>query len=393
MENNSLVSIQIVVHNGEKYLRHCLRAAMAQTYPNIEIIVFNNASTDATREIAKELQGAPCTIVESRVNLGMWPGQEEALKHSRGEYVIALSVDVMLDPDFVRACVEAAKADPHIGAIQGKIYQYEYNQLMDASYTQSRTIDTCGFAMTRERKVINVGHGESDGPAFACRHAIFGVEGAAPFFRRSALDDCRMPVHDGGWIWDPDYFWYGDDLDLAWRMTLYGHRQVFVPNAIAWHDRSTTKSVKHTGLLADHVARRALRRAIPIRKRRLDWSNTRFTLIKNDHLKNVLRDAVSILAREINVQGYAGLFEQGILLEWGRFLRLAPRMLARRRIVMARARVTADAVRVLMLADTRELGRSSPSERWWRLLRAGVVALGCAVVIFVVALIVVALRK
>ena len=197
-------------------------------------------------------------------------------------------------------------------------------------------IDTCGFALSHSRKVVNIGHGERTSSAYETTIEIFGVEGAVPFFRRSALEACRIE----GAIWDPDFFWYGDDLDLAWRMHLFGFLQIFEPTAIAWHDRSTTKGTAALPIIGQ-LQRRAIRRTIPLRKRRLDWSNTRFTIIKNDYIINLLRDGVYVLAREIGVLGYTILFEPAVLLELGRFFRLLPRMVRRRKKIMQRARVSA----------------------------------------------------
>lgn len=314
-----LVSVQVVVHNGARYLRRCLDAVAAQTYPNIELWVFDNASTDDTQAIVKQYPNA--RLITSDKNLGMWPGQERLLDHSNGEFVLVLSVDVALHPSFIAASVAACQHDPDIAAVQGKVYQWE-----------STTIDTCGFGLTRGRQVINIGHGKPDGVAYSNERDIFGVEGAVPFFRRSALEACRI----GGQLIDPDYFWYGDDFDLAWRMTLFGHRQRFLPSAVAWHDRSTTKGSAQTPVLGQ-LARRHLRAAIPIEKRRLDWANVRFTIIKNDATVNLLRDAPFIAIRELATLAYAIVFEPGILKAYGRFIRLLPTMLRRRRLVQARA--------------------------------------------------------
>ena len=278
----------------------------------------------------------------------------------------------MIDKNFVERAVAICEADPGVGAVQAKIYQYNLRDLQPTTYDPQRSIiDTCGFALTRERKVINIGHGKQDGPAFSKQQVFFGVEGAVPFFRRTALEDCKT----SGWIWDPDYFWYGDDLDLAWRMTLFGHKQIYSPEIIAWHDRSTTKGNITTDLLSDYVHRRKLRRQIPIHKRRLDWSNTRFTVIKNDYLRNILLDLPAIIIREINVQGYAGLFEQKVLLEWGRFLLLLPRMIRRRHTIMKRARMDVNEMRSLMLTNIHEERQIPASEISWRILQILVIVM------------------
>ena len=313
-----LVSVQIVVRNGEHLIRQCLDAVRAQTYPNREVIILDNASIDATAHIV-ETEYSNVHLVRSDRNWGMWPGHERLLPHTKGPYVLAVSADVILEPHFIEQCVAACEREPSIDAVQGKILQ-----LPDRD-----RIDTCGFALSRGRRVINVGHGELDGPTFTHQRDIFGVEGAVPFFRRSALEGCRIDGH----IWDPDYFWYGDDLDLAWRMTLLGHRQIFVPTAVAWHDRATTKGMATTPIIGQ-LKRRSQRRQIPIEKRRLDWANVRFTIIKNDRIVDLWRNAPYLLWRECMVLGYTLLFEPGVLLAVPRFVRLLPRMFHRRRIIM-----------------------------------------------------------
>jgi GT2 family glycosyltransferase len=326
-----LVSIQLVVRNGTRYLRHCLDAVKAQTYPNLEVIILDNASDDGTASIV-ESEYPEFRLIRHDRNLGTWPGQEYVLAQSSGTYIVALSVDVIMSPDFVRDAVRHCEQDPSIAGLQGKVYQYSST---DWKF-ETRTIDTCGFTLTRARRVVNIGHGAPDGPDYSRMCDIFGVEGAVPFFRRSVLEDCRI---DGALI-DPDYFWYGDDLDLVWRMTLLGHRQVFAPDVVAWHDRSTTKGAAATPVIGQ-LSRLAVRQAIPLRKRRLDWSNVRFTIIKNDYILNILRDLPYILAREIATLGYTILFEPAVLLEARRFLRLVPVMFRRRKRIMARARTSA----------------------------------------------------
>ncbi|MCC6405156.1 MAG: glycosyltransferase [Candidatus Yanofskybacteria bacterium] len=325
-----LVSIQIVVRNGGAYLHRCLASVRAQTHPNCEVVVLDNASTDATRDIVRSFG---FRLIESATNWGMWPGQERLLPETSGDYVLALSVDVILHPRFVEEAVRACEGDRGIAAVQGKFYQYDVENLpaSDADLPRS-TIDTCGFAVTRGRTVVNIGHGKQDCDAPDAPRAIFGVEGAAPFFRRSALEDCRIE----GMLIDPDYFWYGDDLDLAWRMTLLGHRQMFIPSVVAWHDRSTTKGGAAIPIIGQ-LRRLRIRRAIPLMKRRLDWTNVRFTIIKNDYIINIFRDAIPFGMRELGVLGYSVLFEPGVLGGLGRFFRLLPRMLRRRRAVMRRA--------------------------------------------------------
>lgn len=332
------VSINIVVRNGEKYIRHCLDTILAQTYPHeyIEVDILDNNSSDRTKEIIKnagqEFRNAGFAkfhLAESGENVGMWPGQEELLKHSNGKYILAMAVDVLLDKDFVANAVRRMENDGNIGALEAKIYRFDLQPTTN-NLQLTKIIDTLGFKIFRPRRVINIGHGETDSGQFGNYVEIFGVEGAAPFFRAEALEDVRVK----GDLVDKDFFWYGDDLDLAWRMRLFGWKEVFDPDVVAWHDRQTTKTLKKSP--ADFIR---LRRAIPIKKRGLDWRNTRWTIIKNDYIINILKDLPAILKREIQMAGYIFFFEPAVLLEVPRFIFLLPKMLMRRREIMKRATV------------------------------------------------------
>ena len=366
--SNIIVTINLVVLNGEKYIRYCLDAVLAQTYPRelIEINILDNGSNDNTKEIIRNLEikkfrnleFAKFFLMESKKNLGVWPGQEELLKHSNGKYVICLCVDVLMDKDFVKNVAEAMEKDKKVGALQPKIYKFGIESLPAyrsrwqshrGSSTESgltglpaKIIDTCGFQIFRSRRVTNICHGEEDKGQYDNLEEIFAVEGAVPVFRREALENCRIKLttSDGqrtsdvssAEIVDHDFFWYGDDLDLAWRMRLFGWKEVFAPNIIAWHDRQTTKTLKKSWL--DYFSRIPIRRQIPIKKRRLDWRNTRWTLVKNDYIINILKDLPWIILREIAVLGYAVLFEPEILKEVPVFFKYLPKMLRKRKEIM-----------------------------------------------------------
>ena len=219
-----IVSINIVVRNGGKYIRHCLDAILAQTYPHefVELNILDNGSLDNTVGIIENFKFKilnskfpKFNFIKSKLNLGMWPGQEELLKHSSGKYILTMAVDVLLDKDFLANAVKRMETDGNIGALEAKIYRYE---ISNNKIQISKTIDTCGFKIFKSRRVINIGHGQEDNGQFNKYKEIFGVEGAAPFFRREALEDIRIK----GELIDKDFFWYGDDLDLAWRMRRFG---------------------------------------------------------------------------------------------------------------------------------------------------------------------------
>lgn len=101
---NPLVSIVIPVYNGANYLREAIDSALAQTYPNIEIIVVNDGSTDNTREIALSY-GDKIRYFEKE-NGGVSTALNLAIKNMRGEYFSWLSHDDVYEPDKVQLQIE-----------------------------------------------------------------------------------------------------------------------------------------------------------------------------------------------------------------------------------------------------------------------------------------------
>ena len=340
--SNSLVSINLVVFNGEKYIRHSLMSVKNQAYPHgqIEINILDNNSTDATKKIVAELAGEfsdflKFNLIESGKNVGMWPGHEELLKHSAGEYVVFLSVDVVLDKYFTSNAVKIMDKDSKIGAVQAKTYSYDVGNVGEGDLPK-KIIDTCGFQAYKSRRIINMGHGEMDNGQFNQEKEIFAVEGAVPVFRKKALEGCRIL----GEIADHDMFWYAEDLDVAWRMRVFGWKQMFAPDVIAWHDRQTTKNLRKT--FYDFIK---IRRQIPLQKRRLEWRNIRFTVIKNDYIINILKDLPFILKREVMMLCYLLIFEPKVLSEMAVFFRLLPKILRKRKQIVNNRVVSSEEMR------------------------------------------------
>ncbi|OGN27594.1 MAG: hypothetical protein A2941_01185 [Candidatus Yanofskybacteria bacterium RIFCSPLOWO2_01_FULL_49_17] len=349
MNDMNKISVNLVVLNGEKYISHCLESVLNQSIISnsreleMELNILDNGSTDGTKKIiqdfvlrASDLGFTKINFTKSKVNLGMWPGQEELLRHSNSEYVVFLSVDVILDRDFIKNATAVMEAGKNIGALQAKIYQYDIG---DHVKLEQKIIDTTGFLIHRSRRISNIGHGEKDTGQFNEPREIFGVEGAVPVFRREALESIRV----SGEIADKDIFWYGEDLDVAWRVHLAGWKQVYEPSVIAWHDRGTTKSHTH-GYWWQYIPRVNIRRQLPIRKRRLEWRNTRWTRVKNDYIINILKDLPYILWREVEVLGYAILFEPAVLKELPVFIKGLPKMLKKRRAILLSAKTSPSAI-------------------------------------------------
>lgn len=82
-----LVSILVVSYNAEKYIEKTLRSCLAQTYPDFEILVLDNASRDRTVEIITNLNDSRITLFEGKENIGPYAGLNFLLGKANGEYI------------------------------------------------------------------------------------------------------------------------------------------------------------------------------------------------------------------------------------------------------------------------------------------------------------------
>src|SRR3989338_1121018 len=338
--NNPVISINIVVLNGEKYIDHCLNSVLNQSFSHeqIQINILDNGSTDNTRILIQDFEFRisnynfpKVNFIMSNFNSGPWGGWEELLKYTQSQYVVFLSADVILEKDFILNAVHTLDTNPKLGALQAKVYQFDIANLSSNSYVLSpKIIDSCGFKIFRSRRVVNIGHGEIDTGQYNKAGSVFGVEGAVPVLRAEALQGIKVL----GEIADHDLFWYAEDLDVAWRLRMAGWEQHYEPSMIAWHDRQTTKQTRRG--LRDFIK---IRQTISLKKRRLEWRNIRCTIVKNDYIINILKDLVYILPREIAMTGYLLIFETAVFLELFSLLKLIPGMIRKRKVIMKQAKV------------------------------------------------------
>lgn len=108
------VSIGLPVHNGETFLREAVDSVLAQTYGDWELIISDNASTDATSDIARAYAAADSRISYSRlaVNAGASANFNRVAVLGHGEYFKWLAADDALEPEFLERCVPLLDADP-----------------------------------------------------------------------------------------------------------------------------------------------------------------------------------------------------------------------------------------------------------------------------------------
>lgn len=114
-----LVTIAIPTYNrAATTLPQALRCAVNQTYPNIEIVVSDNCSTDHTEEVVRNLRDCRVRYLRHETNIGANNNFNSCVQQTRGAYVLMLFDDDLIDPDMVETCMKAAKGNTEIGIIR-----------------------------------------------------------------------------------------------------------------------------------------------------------------------------------------------------------------------------------------------------------------------------------
>lgn len=340
---NKLVSINILTYNAQDLIEPCLDSVLEQTYPNIEVLMVDNASIDNTLSrimnyLASRMQEEPkIRIIENKENLGFAAGHNIGIRESKGEYVLCLNQDVVLDKDFVRNAVEAMEIDDRIAAVQGKLFKVK-----DIRYPSSDIIDTTGLIMFKNRRIINRGQGEKGKKQYE-RGEIFGVDAAVALYRRSVLEDIKLPVFKGNApctdcfeYFDEDFFMYKEDVDIAWRLRLYGWKTVYEPKAIGYHLRGAgEKATKN------YLAVAKERRKISEFAKYHSFKNQRLMQIKNELPTLFFCHFCCILIKEMGAWFYALFLEKYAWKAIGNLFKQIPNAWRKRKIIMKRKKIGA----------------------------------------------------
>ena len=115
------VSVIIVNYNGKKWLKPCLDSLSKQIYKNFEIIVVDNNSNDGS--VAYLNKNHPKVITfQSKKNVGFSEGNNNGYKLAKGQYIILLNNDTIVEDNFIKNLLEAYEENPHAAIIQPKIF-------------------------------------------------------------------------------------------------------------------------------------------------------------------------------------------------------------------------------------------------------------------------------
>jgi GT2 family glycosyltransferase len=215
------VSVIILNWNGRKYLPECLDSLAAQAFRDFEVVLVDNGSSDGSAEFVRE-HYPWVRLVDLPENTGFAAGNNRGLEEAGGELIVILNNDTRVVPDFLAELVRVAESDVGIGMVAAKM----------RNYYQPDRIDAIALKIGVNGLGYNIGVGETDAGQYDGTAAVFGPCGGAALYRRAMLDETGF--------FDPEFFAYYEDFDLAWRGRLAGWGCAVAPRAVVYHVHSAT---------------------------------------------------------------------------------------------------------------------------------------------------------
>jgi len=211
-----LVSVLIVCTNDRQHLAECLGSLQECTYPEIEVIVSDNGSTDGSVELIRRMFPS-VKVIESGKNLGFPEANNRAMRVAKGKYLFQLNPDTRIDPRCIDELVRVMEKDESIGIAAAKM----------KIYFEPDVLNSAGIAANQilygwDRGAFELDRGQYDEPA----EVIAGCGGAL-MVRRSLVE--RIGELDAR------FFMYYEDLDFGIRAWLSGSSVVFIPQAVVYH--------------------------------------------------------------------------------------------------------------------------------------------------------------
>ena len=217
------VSIIIVSWNAKSVVQTCLPSVVATDYPNVEIIFADNASRDGTAAwIAREYPEVK--VVRHPDNWLFCRGNNAALPHATGRFVVLLNNDVEVPPGWLHPLVDAATEAPDVAAVQPKMLQYDDRERFEYAGAAGGYLDRAGYPFTRGRLFDTM---ERDRGQYDDARDVFWATGAALLLRRSALEEVGLL--------DERFEMHMEEIDLCWRLQRHGYRVRVTPESTVYH--------------------------------------------------------------------------------------------------------------------------------------------------------------
>ena len=229
------VTVCVIAYNSGPTLRTCLERLGAQSFRDFEALVIDNASPDAgDAAIAAEFPWAQ--LVRNAENLGFAGAGNQAARLARGRWFVLLNPDAYAEPGWLGELMAAAARQP-------KVSSFTSRQLAE---DRPGLLDGLGDVMSIFGIPYRGGYLNRDEGHFP-EGEVFSPCGAAMMIDRALF------LRLGGF--DEDFFCYGEDVDLGYRLQLAGEPTLLVPDAVIRHVGSASSGGRKSEFAVFHGVR------------------------------------------------------------------------------------------------------------------------------------------
>ncbi len=223
MKNSPKVAVVILNWNGRKYLEQFLPSVLASSYPNLEIIIGDNASTDDSVSFLKA-NYPKLRIIQNDQNYGFAGGYNRILAQVDADYFVLLNSDVEVTENWIDPVIQLMETKPQIAAAQPKILSYHDKRSFEYAGAAGGLLDFLGYPFCRGRIFDTL---EKDEGQYDVAKEVFWASGAALFIKKTAW------IEIGGF--DEDFFAHMEEIDLCWRLKNRGYQIWYCPDAKVYH--------------------------------------------------------------------------------------------------------------------------------------------------------------
>jgi len=217
------VAVVLVHWNRKNLLEKFLPAVVASDYPNMEVVLADNASDDGSVAFVQR-HFPEVKIIVNEQNYGYAGGYNQALMQVKADYYVLLNNDIEVPRGWIEPVIEAMESDSSIGACQPKMLDYHDKALFEYAGACGGFIDKYGFPFCRGRLFDTLEHdyGQYDNPV-----SVFWATGACLFIRANLFHEV------GGF--DENFFAHMEEIDLCWRLHLRGYTLKVIPQSKVYH--------------------------------------------------------------------------------------------------------------------------------------------------------------
>jgi len=223
MTKRPSVAIIILNWNTAHFLKQFLPSVILAKYPDKEIYVIDNHSTDESVTMLNS-DFPEVHVVKMPENKGYATSYNHGLSTISADYYILLNSDIEVTENFISPVVDLMEKDPQIGICQPKLLSLAEKQTFEYAGAAGGWIDRMGYPFARGRVLLTV---EKDSGQYDKPGEIFWATGACMFLKKTVYQKI------GGFY---DYYWmHQEDIDLCWRAQKSGFKIYTCPESIVYH--------------------------------------------------------------------------------------------------------------------------------------------------------------